>query len=780
MAKIGFKISSRATLLLGRENLAKAEGALIELIKNTYDADASLCYIMFDTENDSLYIIDNGIGMTEDIIKNYWMLIGTENKQKDYVSNKQRIKSGEKGIGRFALDRLGNVCEIYTKTVNSNTILRWKVKWSDFEQSDKLLNEIEADLDYLSGSLTSYIPREILNNLPKIDKEIKDYYPKHIKSTFNCGTIIKISNLRDNWSEKSLNELTDYMGYLIPPKFESDKYNICFQPFLLNSPFLIKNNTIEEFDYKISATFNKSNFEITLYRNEYDLNIMPKDLFKEALFCKHPYTKKDFENGKFTYNLSIRELLNLNYTNINEDLIEKAKSIGKFKFEYVFMKLAIRSALDKERFFYKEISSYRKDWIKKNSGIKIYRDNFIVRPYGFSDSDAFDWLGLNARNTGDPTGIGNPRKTWTVLNNQSQGALYISRINNSVILDKSSREGIIENDYFRIFKQLIIAIIRFFEKDRAEIAVAMNQYYNKINQKEQIKTDAEDIAKKHKSNQKTYTLEQKNSFNNNEFKKEKDTLVKALDISNEEKEELMSELKIMRSLATNGLITTSIVHDLKGIVGNLNARSNLLGIKIDDKPYLLKLIPAMQKDDTFLTSWINVITNQIKRDKRTRKKLIISEVIKNSLETITPILKLKNVCINFNSNELIFKKRMYSSDMDTILYNLIINSCEAFELASLPKRNINISLELANEDFIIHYSDNGNGISDSFKNPYEIFDFAVTSKIDLDGKPIGTGLGMYIVASTISEYNGKYKLVKTTGGFALDINIPIGGYNYGQ
>ena len=224
MAKIGFKISSRATLLLGRENLAKAEGALIELIKNTYDADASLCYILFDIDNDCLYIIDNGIGMSEDIIKNYWMLIGTENKQKDYISKKKRIKSGEKGIGRFALDRLGNTCDMYTKTETSKKVLHWRVKWSDFEQTDRLLNEIQADLGYSFRPLTTFIPNTISRNLANIDNEIKSFYPRHNKSNFNHGTIIKISQLRDTWSEKSLSMLKDYLGYLIPPNLENDKY----------------------------------------------------------------------------------------------------------------------------------------------------------------------------------------------------------------------------------------------------------------------------------------------------------------------------------------------------------------------------------------------------------------------------------------------------------------------------------------------------------------------------------------------------------------------------
>ncbi len=110
-----YNISARTTILIGREGVSRTDGAIIEARKNTYDADADFCYIAFDPANDALYILDNGIGMTKHIIESYWMLIGTDNKKYNYLSDRKRVKSGEKGIGRFALDRLGSKCTMYTK-----------------------------------------------------------------------------------------------------------------------------------------------------------------------------------------------------------------------------------------------------------------------------------------------------------------------------------------------------------------------------------------------------------------------------------------------------------------------------------------------------------------------------------------------------------------------------------------------------------------------------------------------------------------------------------------
>ena len=134
--KLPFKVSARAGKLLGRENFSNPEGAITELVKNSYDADAENCLVIFDIplltekdENDKeyfvpdkknslIYIIDNGDGMEKNIVEEYWMQIGTGNKEQFYTSDKERVKTGAKGIGRFALDRLGLETEMWTLSKN--------------------------------------------------------------------------------------------------------------------------------------------------------------------------------------------------------------------------------------------------------------------------------------------------------------------------------------------------------------------------------------------------------------------------------------------------------------------------------------------------------------------------------------------------------------------------------------------------------------------------------------------------------------------------------------
>ncbi|MFQ2628561.1 ATP-binding protein [Aeromonas caviae] len=258
MKKIPFNVSARTARLIGRENVSSAEGALIELVKNSYDADADFCVLFFDDrfvdlqehlsiddfndfkaiveekglesvlefyslssngdgydflisdyhekishaerdkidkklqESVKLHIIDNGEGMTLDVIEKSWMTIGTDNKHINFKSNKDRIKSGAKGIGRFALDRLGEQCDLLTKTESAENPLLWKVNWSDFDQQGLTIDGVSAQVGESEKKLLQSVVDIIgTDNFAFL----KDY-------RIASGTHISISEMRDVWYQK--------------------------------------------------------------------------------------------------------------------------------------------------------------------------------------------------------------------------------------------------------------------------------------------------------------------------------------------------------------------------------------------------------------------------------------------------------------------------------------------------------------------------------------------------------------------------------------------------
>ena len=125
--------------LIGRDLITDRVTALFELVKNCYDANAQSVKVIFEKvgigkENSVIRIEDDGIGMSFEDIRDKWMVIGTSNKRKNPYSPKpfNRKCVGEKGIGRFAVDKLGDTVSILTKKAMTNNWLNVNINWSDY------------------------------------------------------------------------------------------------------------------------------------------------------------------------------------------------------------------------------------------------------------------------------------------------------------------------------------------------------------------------------------------------------------------------------------------------------------------------------------------------------------------------------------------------------------------------------------------------------------------------------------------------------------------------
>lgn len=226
------------------------------------------------------------------------------------------------------MDRLGGVCELFTKSQEEHATIRWKTNWNSFEEEGNLLEDIEAEFEYVSLSLYELIPDTVKNKIIQLEHRIE----KEID--FSTGTIIKISNLRDEWTNNQIERIKKSMEFLIPPK-EQDEFYICQQKSIDSGYELIENNFSDEFDYKIKSVFDGENFMINLYRNEFDVDKIPENVFREERFMRYPYRKEDFKAKCLEFTYSISQLFNTS----DSEYIERIKQIGSFTFEYIFMKL---------------------------------------------------------------------------------------------------------------------------------------------------------------------------------------------------------------------------------------------------------------------------------------------------------------------------------------------------------------------------------------------------------------------------------------------------------
>ena len=187
-----------------------------------------------------------------------------------------------------------------------------------------------------------------------------------------------------------------------------------------------------DYDYKIVAQYgggNSGSLEVDITRNELDVQRLREEyaaLFEMPEMSEFPYTLDVFEQKTFHIKKKLSELKIPNKQKL--ELLQN--ELGKFKFTFYFAKNSIndtRGEGDISKFPYKPISSNRRKWLKQNMGVKIFRDNFRVRPYGEYGND---WLRLGDRYTTNPSGAGQRLGGYYIRRNQIVGAVEISRIDN--------------------------------------------------------------------------------------------------------------------------------------------------------------------------------------------------------------------------------------------------------------------------------------------------------------------------------------------------------------
>lgn len=807
MAIITFKVSARAGKLLGRENFSNPEGAIMELVKNSYDADAKNCLVLFDIptkkikdsdgkeieipvkEKSILYIIDNGEGMTEKVIKNHWMQIGTGNKEKDYISDDKRTKTGAKGIGRFALDRLGFETEMWTLSKKAKNSIGsfWKMDWNQFDESDKAISQIEAELEPVKIDLKDKI-RNLTTNNQLLEAILKDM-------NFDKGTIIKISNLKDDWFNEETSSVFKSLEALIPPKELNIPFEVFFKHFQQPKEFgKVETAFFNDFDYKLKATYNAEtlnvDFEIT--RNEIDIKSLKKkypDVYKTK---SYPYDLETLENKIFKYSKSIDKVVSWKLTDSNK---KKLKNVGSFDFTFFYLKLS--NSL-KEGYPYKAISaSERKSILHRFGGVKIYRDSFRVRPYGDPNND---WLRLGYRAAQSPAGPGQRIGNWRVRPEQTAGIITISRNINPLLIDKADRGALQENETFEIFKLILTGIINEFEYDRTKI---LNPIY--LEQKKKIKANKENEIQKRAEALAIKIIEQRKKveesiygkkgkvdlFQKKKEEEEKKSYEEAFKdtfkaIDDEKAAQENQEIVQVRSLASLGLVVSSFAHELKEIKDNAIEVKELEGIfksivpkenkKSDEYKDGIDIIELLDENSDKIIHWVDYALTAIKKDKRTRGKFEFSGFFKSLKISWSRIFKKKDITLNIidKTKDSSYDFRAFEMDMSTIFTNLINNSIDSFNnLVKIQERLINIDVSLKDGYIEIMYSDNGVGLDEVFEDREEIFLPFKTAKRDRKGKEIGTGLGMYLVKSVIDDNNGTIDILEPDKGFSVLISFPI-------
>ncbi len=409
-----FRPKARLIKTIGEELISSDNVAVVELVKNSYDANSPIVTITFlgnvkqkkqgriiqnylSKEGASIEIYDQGSGMSFETVKSAWMEPATDFKKKN--TNKNRKFSGEKGIGRFASAKLASRLELITKQKEGKELVV-TFNWEDFDKDD-----------YLENIHIHWEERE----------------PQEFKKE-NSGTLLRLKNLNTDWDTEKIRTLRTELSRLLNPIVPVEDFLIEVAiPDELNKDVNL-NGIIER-----TELLNKPNYYIKgTITKEGD----PKDFI---------YFSK--EKGK-------EEQLFIETNKFIQSSMLKAPIMGEFSFEFRVWNRDrdnLRNLGREVDFKYGEV----KKILDEQSGISIYRDGFRVLPYGTPNND---WVRLDLRRVNNPT--------LRLSNNQIVGYILISTEENPLLKDQSNREGIVEGEAFDDLKEYIKLILNEVEQRR--------------------------------------------------------------------------------------------------------------------------------------------------------------------------------------------------------------------------------------------------------------------------------------------------------------------------
>jgi len=395
--EIFFESDGKLFKHIGRNQIDSETIALIEIVKNSYDADATEALITFDKvnkHNGEIIVTDNGHGMTHAQFEEFWMCPGTAHKEKEQTSPIYgRTMLGRKGMGRFGTDKIGSKVVVKSKTKIEPIAFAATIDADEFEKPNAKFQNTPIFLNFLPT--------------PEI---------KFVEKDHEFGTQIRMKKLRRTWSTKMISEVRDELCKMITPDERSSNFNIIFD--VKDDASLsgkLENSIKDGFSHEILVDVDeKDNYTIKIN----DKKIRTGNVLEN---CLDFFTSSD------------------NETKENFEIQESFKSFGPVKGRILFFN---RGGL-------KSHTSSKHGNRADHTGVKLYRSGFIVKPYGERNND---WLKIKAkRNT----------KGWRyyIHADKIMGYININSHKNPGLEDTTNRQGLINNEEKNTFEYFFSEIV---------------------------------------------------------------------------------------------------------------------------------------------------------------------------------------------------------------------------------------------------------------------------------------------------------------------------------
>ncbi len=709
--------AGRHILTIGRDLIQDPYAAVVELVKNAFDADSEYVLLDFSATCDAkkyrIVISDGGHGMSRQDVVERWLVPSTDDKLKRKESPKGRVLQGRKGVGRFAASILGDDLLLETTTESGETTSVF-VLWETFERAH-YLDEVEL----------------------LIDTE---------KTKRQPGTILTITGGEegfDEWDEAQFRRLKYELRKLTPPtaavsgvELKQEKFNIKLRVLGFDGVQDIE-ETIESFpilefyDYMISGFVNENGVGTLKYSTQKIENasdeVFPVDF--SGLF----------EKSCGTLHFDIRV-----YDRDKDDIEQIIK----------------RGLKDKEGNYLGNLAA--RQLLNFNNGVGVYRNRFRVRPLGDAQ---FDWLRLNQQRIQNPS-----RK---IGSNQVIGFVHIEAEEKSSLVEKSARDGLKENAAYKRLIELTQNVIAELEKRRFALRRSLELGKPKSRVEKQIRRLFSDDHIRVDITQRL-----KHSGIDEEVTKEiSDILSRDIAEKNKAAESIRQIVAVYQGQATLGKIVNVVLHEgrrplnfFKNQVPNLEYWGK--AFEGDPTPEnLVKIMPIAQElahnADVFvqLFSRLDPLAAGKRSDPRPFK---LTEILNGTLKVFENTMSELGVQTVLEGPED-YEFFGWKQDFYAIFTNLIDNSLYWMSEKNTAHPNITIRFDVDEGKLVfIDYRDNGPGIDKTLIESEVIFDPEFSTKRD------GTGLGLAIAGEAASRNELELNVLESDVGAYFRLQ-PSGG-----
>jgi signal transduction histidine kinase len=658
--RASFRPQARLILLLGEQLIREPGLAVFELAKNAYDADASECTVSFQNPTDinaaKIIVSDNGSGMTAQTLKDVWMRIGTDFRARQRADRQRtprfkRLPLGEKGVGRLAVHKLGRQIELVTRVPNGQETTL-SVDWDLFD--------IATELREVKVTIQTRTPQVFRGK-------------KH-------GTQIEISRLRERWTKAKVRSLHRSIASLCSP---------------FDAPG----------DFRVSLTVEPSDDWL---EGMLDVNTVLEDaLYHAKGWLEGRELAFDYEFQPFH---GMRHVLRPRREDVTHIIARKVGreaqpidlndfNIGKVRFEFHIFDLE-PSVLDLA------VSDKRglREYLKFNGGVRIYRDGVRVFDFGEPGND---WLNLDVRRVNRPV--------VRVSNNQLIGALLLDAAESTDLVEKTNREGFIENEAFDLLRDAVTWALTQVEAERQKDQGLVRLHFSRHGPQKPV---VEEIAELR------IALDQKgllSDFGPNLNRIEK---------------QFHEVQDVMLTAAAPGLTFAAVVHQaekvLKELVQAVEQNADRERIRL-----LVGQLSQMMDGITFLV-------RKSGSSKETASVLIQQTLFNNDLRFKAHRIRVSKGLEHGNPD---FSVKCVRRLVIATLMNFVDNSIFWLESTGQPDRQIYIgtTFELDDKPSIV-VADNGPGFRDEPEALIQPF---------FSRKPDGMGLGLYIANEVAKQHQGR-------------------------